>query len=431
MPPCDGLILSGGPGERLIALRNGDAIIGFVIDRGAVATGDLVIGRIGARPSGLDAAFVDIGDEQPGFLARPGSLREGAQALLQVTAPARRDKGAVLSARPSLSGHWLVYEPARRDLRLSRQITDPAIRERLSAILPSDAGLMVRSAAIAADDATLLAELDQLRSDWQTLTRRAASLRAPARLVAPTALERVLHDEPAVTELLVDQPWLLPEARRAFKAAEWRQDVWQESGAADALDAALGREVPTIGGGSLFIDEAAGATIIDIDGGGQTPEQANSSALPEIARQLRLRSLAGHILIDVIPMQGKTALAAWLAELGRYLDQDPTPTQIIGATRLGMVELTRERRQPSLAELFLAPPSAAHTSQSLAFAALRAVQTAALRPNSGLSLLVAPPVLRYLEGRPDLLAEIATHLGRSLSVTARPDIDAYEVITAP
>jgi len=430
MSSCDGLILSGGPGEKLIALRSGDAIIGFVVDRGAVAAGDLVLGRIGSRSAGLDAAFVDIGDDQPGFLPRPGGLREGAQALLEVTAPARRGKGAALSARPSLSGHWLVFEPARRDLRLSRQITNETTRARLNALLPKDSGITVRSAAIAADDATLLAEFDQLRADWQTLTQRATTLRAPARLITLPALDRILRDEPGVTELLVDQPSLLPEAHRAFKAAQWRQDVWQSSGAADAFESALSRQVPA-GDGHLIIDETAGATVIDIDGGGQTPEQANNSALPEIARQMRLRALAGHILIDVIPMQGKTALPAWIAELGRLLDRDPTPTQIIGATRLGMVELTRERRQPSLAELFLAPPYSPRTAQSLAFEALRAVQAAALRENSGLSLLVAPAVLRHLESRPDLLAEIATHLGRTLTVTARPDIEGFEVISAP
>jgi Ribonuclease G/E len=434
MSMIDGLILAGGPGERRIAQIEGDTILGFQIDRFQAAAGDIFRGRMLARPAGLTAAFIEIGDEQPAFLARPGKLQEGEAILVQVTSAARRGKGASVSARPSLSGSWLVYGPYLRGVALSRHLADSAAGERLrgmlAPLLGDGEGIVLRSAAPQADETELLAELDSLRRQWREIAQHNGP--APAKLLAPGALARLARQEAGLVRLLVDDPALLPEAKACFPAAEYRAGVWRDSGAADCLEQALAREVALPQGGRLIIDETAGATVIDVDGGGLTPESANRAALREIVRQMRLRSMAGHILIDVIPMGGKTAMDSVIDALRALLAGDPVGTQVIGATRLGMLELTRERQQPSLAEWFLRDIEPRRSAASLALEALQAVlreamHRAAWRP----CLVAAPAIIRYLDSRPDLLQETATRLGRPLTLVARDAIEGFEVTDVP
>ena len=160
-----------------------------------------------------------------------------------------------------------------------------------------------------------------------------------------------------------------PFARAANPFAEYGVD--------DAIDAALARDVPLPGGGRLLIDAAAAAVVIDIDAGALPPVEANAAAVPAIARALRLRNLAGHILIDVIPAQ-KGGARAFAADLAALLDHDPVPSQVAGVTPLGMVELTRRRDGLSLAET-LSDAVANAAYKALRQAVLTAVQAHAAR----------------------------------------------------
>jgi len=351
MTSPDRLILAGGPGERRIALLAGDAVLGFAIDRGDPAVGDILLGRVLAKPPGGGATFVEIGAALPGYLPRPGDWHEGQALPVQVTAEARGGKGAVLTNR------------------ITRELPD--------------------------------------------VTR----MKAPARLIAPSRLARLLADNPGVSELLVDEPSLLPEARKAFPGAELKRGIWRDSGAADALDLALSRIVPLPGGARLIIDESAAATLIDIDAGGAQRDAANRAAMDEIARQLRLRNIAGQIIVD--PIAGGD-LQELVALLKTALAEDPIDTDVLGLTRMRMIELVRTRRQPSLSEYFLSAPQPQRSAASLALEALQAILAEAeAAPHRTLALVAAPAIIHYLQSRPDLIAETQTRLGRPLALDAR------------
>lgn len=159
----------------------------------------------------------------------------------------------------------------------------------------------------------------------------------------------------------------------------------------DVIDAALLREVPLAGGGRLIVDAAAAATVIDIDAGALSPAAANTAALPAIARELRLRNIAGHILIDVIPTT-KGAARTFATELAALLNHDPVPSQIAGVTPLGMVELTRKREGISLAETL------AHTVASAAYKALRqGVLTAVQATAARVAIAASPEVVAFCQ----------------------------------
>lgn len=339
MTAIDGIVLSGGPGERRLALLAGDEVVGFVIDRGQPMVGDILQGRVKARAGA--GTFVEIGTALPGYLPRPGDWHEGQSLLVQVTAEARQDKGAVLT--------------------------------------------------------------DKTQGP-------------PARL---GGLGWTLRREPAITRVLVDRPFLLPEAKKLFPGAELQRGAWP----AEALDQALSRIVPLPGGGRIIIDETAAATLIDIDAGGLDRDEANRLAMPEIARQLHLRNIAGQIIIDPIPSDSPKSIQQAVDLLKDHLASD-----ILGVTKMRMIELVRPRRAPSLSDYFLAPLERTRNAAGLAFEALQAVLAEAeAAPLRRLTLLAAPAVAHYLNSRPELLAECGERLGQPLTVAASPDIQTFEI----
>jgi Rne/Rng family ribonuclease len=430
MPPFDRVILAGGPGERRLALLRDDAVLELCIDRFAPAEGDILLGRVLVRPTGLDGAFIDIGDRLPGFVRRPGRVSEGAAVIVQVVAAARRDKGASLSLSPELAGRWLRYGGARRGVGLSRQITGADQRRALTALLTplvtAGEAVLIRSAAASASPEALGPELDHLRQRWRQLQLQAKPATPPVRLIAPGVLARLLAEAAVPPRLEVDQAWLLPEARSLLPTATLAAGCWQHSGAADQLEAALARQVSLPGGGRLLIDETAAATLIDVDGGPLAPAAANQAALPEILRQIRLRGLAGQILIDLVSDPEPRALAALTLQLRAGVVGDPTPTQVLGPSRLGLIEISRARRRPSLAEQFLTSPITERSAESLALEALAAALAQALAtPHQEPLLVAAPAVISFLEARPALLAETAQRLGRPLRWRTDPGMQGY------
>jgi ribonuclease G len=223
--------------------------------------------------------------------------------------------------------------------------------------------------------------------------------------------------QPSVRRLLVDEPSLLPEAKAALPEAKLQVGAWSEF-AADALELGLSRVVPFGTSGQLIIDEAAGATVIDIDAGGLPAEEASQLAAAEIARQLRLRGIGGQVLID-------TPWRSLLTHLKPHLAQDPT--EILGISKMQMIELVRPRRQASLADNFLVMPAPQRSAASLAFEALQAV----LRCPGNVTLVAAPEIIRYLDSRPDLMAEMRERLGRKLPLIAKAGMQGFEVTDQP
>lgn len=433
MPPVDEILYSRSPGESRFALMTGGVPVEFVIDRGGARVGDCVLGRVLSVNRGLDAAFVDIGDPVPGFLPSPGPAHgEGAAVLLQVTAAARGAKGAVLSAQPSLQGSLLAYTPARAGLNLSRRIGDETRRETLRGLLrpllePGE-GLVVRTGAAEADAASLSAELTILRQRWRALEAWAAKALPPSRLPGLSPLAELLVRHPAVACLRVDDRAALAEAKALFPGAVHEEGVFDRE-AGEALDLALDPRVALPGGGALTIEVTAAFVVIDIDSGGGAPLAANLAAIPEIARQLRLRALAGHILIDVIPLKDRQAQSRLVAALRKAVESDPTPTHVVGVTPLGAIELTREHRRPSLAELMLEAKAPERSAETLGLEGLRVALRAAFdRPQAKVALAASPAVAAVLSRNRDALDEVARRLGRPLPVRSRPDIDSFQII---
>ncbi|EME69702.1 ribonuclease G and E [Paramagnetospirillum caucaseum] len=220
-----------------------------------------------------------------------------------------------------------------------------------------------------------------------------ASGEAPARLRRPDPLERL---------------------RAAFPEAGIVDNAHHEVD--EALAAALDPVVPLPGGGRLVIEPTAALTAMDVDSGGTRPAEANAAAVAEIARQLRLRNVGGQVVVDFVSGRDRKPLFRLAEALKQAVAADPVPTHVFGVSPLGLVELTRERRGPSLVGLLCRRAQAA-TPETLALAALRSLLAETLaRPGKMLALRAAPPVAAALTVLAAERAETERRLGHPLTI---------------
>ncbi|CUW41278.1 Putative ribonuclease G and E (RNA-binding protein AU-1/Ribonuclease E/G 138-255) [Magnetospirillum sp. XM-1] len=214
---------------------------------------------------------------------------------------------------------------------------------------------------------------------------------------------------------LLHRPDPLERLRTAFPEARTVPDAHHEVD--EALDAALDPVAPLPGGGRLVIEQAAALTAIDVDSAGARPAETNAAAVAEIARQLRLRNIGGQVVVDFVSGRDRKPLFRLAEALKQAVGADPTPTHVFGVSPLGLVELTRERRGPSLGEL-LCRRALAATPETLALAALRRLLAEALAaPGRILAIRAAPGVAAALMGLGPERAEAERLLGHSLSIS--------------
>ena len=277
-----------------------------------------------------------------------------------------------------------------------------------------------------------------------------ASPKAPAVLVAPAdsvshILARFAEDRAravicsdATTENLA-RAWCKANRRELFDHITREQmGLFEEHGVEDAIESALTRRVMLPGGAELVFDQTEALCVIDINSAadvgkaGRGPRDVNSKAMPEIARQLRLRNIAGAIVIDALKMGSGDDRNRVLVRLRETLKGDPGSCHVLGMTNLGLIEVTRTRIGPSLAERMhaeiMAPPLSA---AAVALAALRAViRTAAATPAGGYRLSVAPDIADVLEGPLiEALEDATRHVGQ-LVLIRDPDRprDRFEIM---
>jgi Ribonuclease G/E len=236
-------------------------------------------------------------------------------------------------------------------------------------------------------------------------------------------LEALLAAHPGIGRVRVDDAAALAEARRSFPEASL--SALPEVG--EALEAAVEPVAVLPSGGRLVIEQVAALTAIDVDSGAGKPGDANREAVAEIARQIRLRGIGGQIVVDFVsgPRGTPYKLAA---ALKKAVAPDPTPTHVFGVTPLGMVEMTRERRRPALAEV-LCRRSLEPSADSVALAALRRVLAeATLRPAARLGLVAAPEIAAALAGLGEAWAETERRLGRKLPLRPDPARARHDVL---
>lgn len=358
---AEALILAeASPGEVRTALLLGGRLMEAWVERPARpdGVGDLQRGRVVAISAAMSGAFVALAGNETGFLPESAAsaprqpirkaVQEGQILGLRVTRAAQAGKGPRLSALlADAEAALLAVAPPGAPRLVAR---GPCAAQRLAARYPK--------AVIRASGAGLMARLRAALGD------------------------RVQAQHGAVFD----------------EAIEGEFAALAESAVA----------LP--GGGVLHIQTTRALTALDVDSGGAGDGLArfNETALPEIARQIRLRNLSGAILLDVAGLSAKRRQAL-LEPLREALRPDAL-LRLVGLTGLGLVEMVRDRIHPPLAEIL-------HTPLAEGLAALRqAARDAAARPAERLMLEARPEVIAALRDLPGALDDYTALTGHGLEL---------------
>ncbi|WCP66190.1 ribonuclease E [Vibrio tubiashii] len=407
-------------------------------------------GRITRIEPSLEAAFVDYGAERHGFLplkeiareyfpegytyqGRPSIkevLTEGQEVIVQVEKEERGSKGAALTTFISLAGSYLVLMPNNpRAGGISRRIEGDErtqLKAALSTLeLPQGMGLIVRTAGVGKSAEELEWDLNVLLNHWGAIKQASDSNAAPFLIhqesnVIVRAIRdylrrdigEILIDSNTIYERALDHIRLVrPDFVSRVKKYDGEVPLFSHYQIESQIESAFQREVRLPSGGSIVIDPTEALTSIDINSaratkGGDIEETAlntNLEAAEEIARQLRLRDLGGLVVIDFIDMTPVRHQREVENRLRDSVRMDRARVQIGRISRFGLLEMSRQRLSPSLAEAshHICPrcsgTGVVRDNESLALSVLRLIEEEALKDNTAQVLAVVPvPIASYL-----------------------------------
>jgi ribonuclease E len=384
--------------------------------------------------------------------------------LVQVVKEERGTKGAALTTYISLAGRFCVLMPnSPRGGGISRKITSAADRRRLKEItaeleIPRGMGLIVRTAGANRPKPEIRRDCEYLLRLWDDIRDHTMRSVAPALIYEEASLiKRAIRDVYSrdVDEILVDgeDGW---KAARDFmrmlmpahvkKVVAWRGDgqpLFAKHQVDAQLDAMLQPTVQLKSGGYLVINQTEALVAIDVNSGRSTRERGieetalrtNTEAASEVARQLRLRDLAGLVVIDFIDMESKKHNAIVERRIKEALKDDRARIQVGHISHFGLLEMSRQRLRPSLAESsFIMCPHCAGTGQvrgteSAAIHVLRHIEEeGAKRRAAEIVVHVATPIAMYiLNAKRDRLGEIEQRYGMRVTLAGDDTLIAPQV----
>jgi len=357
-------------------------------------------------------------------------IRRRQIMLVQVVKEERGTKGAALTTYLSLAGRFCVLMPnSPRGGGISRKITSTTDRRRLKDLMveldiPDGMGLIVRTAGANRPKSEIRRDCEYLLRLWDDIRDHTLRSIAPALIYEEASLiKRAIRDVYSrdIDEVLVDGEagWkaahefmrmLMPA--HAKKVQLWRdggQPLFGRNQVEAQLDAILSPTVQLKSGGYLVINQTEALVAIDVNSGRSTRERGieetalrtNVEAADEVARQLRLRDLAGLIVIDFIDMESKKHVGMVERRLKEALKVDRARIQVGQISHFGLMEMSRQRLRPSLAETSFTPcPHCGGTGH------VRSIETAAIH------------VLREIEeeGARRRAAEIIVHVATPIAI---------------
>jgi len=373
--------------------------------------------------------------------------------LIQVVKEERGNKGAALTTYLSLAGRYCVLMPnSPRGGGVSRKITSAQDRRRLKSILgdlelPKNMAVILRTAGAERNKAEIKRDYEYLQRTWNSIREVTMTSRAPALIHEEASLiKRAIRD---IYSRDIDEIWVEGEEgykvgkefmkmltpSHAKKVQRYKDDLitlfhrYQVESQMEAINS------PTVqlrSGGSIVFAQTEALVAIDVNSGRATKERhieetaykTNMEAADEIARQLRLRDLAGLIVIDFIDMEDNRNNHAVERRLKEALKADRARIQVGRISHFGLLELSRQRLRPSLIEANFRTCShcggvgLVRSTESAAVHSLRMLEEEGVRQRSSeVTITVHPDVALYLLNyKRDSLASIEGRYGLRIFV---------------
>ncbi len=383
------ILLNSMPEEVRMAIVAGGELQAIEMERASHShlVGNLYRGRVQNVLPGMQAAFVDIGREKNAFLyIGDGMPKEAQQAVrqqkihigqtlpVQIVKDAIGTKGPRATTHLTLPGRNVVLMPTAAYIGISRRIESEEERARLHGIAericPKDMGLIIRTVAAGKTEEALAADVRYLRRLWESIQARMKLGSAPSLLYRDADLairmvrdsftdeiDEVIVDDRALYQRIVELvEYASPELADRVKLYAERTPLFRKYHLEEELEKLGAREVELPSGGFIVIDKTEALTVIDVNTGrfvgkanlADTVYHTNLEAAAEILKQLRLRDIGGIIVVDFIDMEQPGQKEELLAYMREHVKSDPTKTNIVDITSLGLVEITRKKSRQNL-----------------------------------------------------------------------------------
>ena len=371
------LILSKNTYEAKLALLEDDKLEEIYIERDKEKeiSGNIYKGKIVDILNKGEIIFVDIGLEKNAFLSFENKknipkFNISDSLIVQVETEARDGKGARLTLDYSINGENLVLLPNSKNLSISKKIEDLEIVKKLKdTFLNIDKGLILRTKSVEKSPETLLKEYkkletidNQIKKDFKEknttlLYDNNSILKKALTLLDEDIDEFIIDNEDSFNKIKNTleenkKNYLLKKLKKYFKD----EDIFSYYKIDTQIERALDRKVYLESGASIVIEKTEALVSIDVNTGQNIGNQSsqnlifntNLEACKEIARQIKLRNLAGIIIIDFIDLKKNSDRKKILEELKRYLKKDRMEINSLDFSHLGLVQFTRKRQGKEL-----------------------------------------------------------------------------------
>ena len=354
--------------------------------------GDIYLGIVENVLPGMQAAFVDIGKNKNTFIhirdiipkasQETGNknedftkynikkyLKTGMPILVQVKKDSTNKKGARISTHLSFPGRFVVIMPNEKFVTLSQKIDDEKERERLKKIVKNNIsqeyGAIVRTSAINKDEKEIIADIEQttekikkLFQNYENEIKQINNIKPKLILKSDDIILRLITDliDQNLERIVTNNKEVFDIVNKKVKELgknikiEARNNIFELYDLKKQLEEIESRKIWLKCGGFITIDKTEALTAIDVNSGKytgkddleQTIVKVNMEATIEIAKQLRLRDIGGIIIIDYIDMQNKENEDKIINLFKEQLKKDRSKTQIVGFSKLNLLEMTRK-----------------------------------------------------------------------------------------
>lgn len=361
-------------------------------EENAKTEGNIYLGKVQNVLPGMQSAFIDIGERKNTFIHLKDLLpkvdtksveqmstntndlqnikqiiKPGMPILVQVKKDSTNKKGARVSTHISLPGKYIVFMPNAEFITVSQKIEDETEKERLINIvknlLPKRSGAIIRTSSENKDEITLKNDIDKLLEEWKKIeTAKDTVSEFPILLHKNDGiLKKLFIDmiEKKIDKVIVNDSESYEDILETLKEINNlsikvelhnNQNLIEEYCLTSQMEKIQNRKVWLKCGGFITIDKTEALTAIDVNSGKyigtkdleQTVYTVNKEATKEIAKQLRLRDIGGIVVIDYIDMKLAENRKKIEELLEVELKKDRSKTQVIGFTKLNLLEMTRK-----------------------------------------------------------------------------------------
>ena len=437
--------------------------------------GNIYKARVENVLPGISSAFMDIGLDKNAYIyisdvlgnqkeAIDKLLKKDQEVMVQVTKDAIGTKGMKVTMDVSLPGRYLVLTPFQDFVGVSKNIEDAEERKRLSEIMRNIAdskmlgtkGCIVRTEAEGATAEELEREVKFLLRTWETIETRYNAARPPALLhkdmdMTMQVARDILSEDTTIYMLDNKDDFhnvqefalkISPDLKDRVKLYDSKTPIFKAFHIEKEIDELRRIKVPLPNGGSIIIQEAESLCAIDVNTGRftgsksqeETVTATNIEAAAEVARQLRLRNIGGLIVIDFIDMKKASSRHKVVTALENGVSRDRAKIRILPITRLGLVEMTRERKRESTVSLLTEECPECHgsgrvlSSESIRIKIQREIHNITMgRPGGNLRIITHPILSEVLKKKQ---AMIEKNVHRSVKMVSDPQLtwEDYRII---